>query len=228
MTDQEEFFAWLDGELDDAAAARVAARVATDPELAEEARVHRALGAQLRSAFDPLMDAPVPHRIGQSPTDLTAVRERRAARRIAMPQWAAIAATLVVGVVGGTMLGSNPSGPVAGHGGTIVAAGALDRALDTQLASAPVADGVRIGLTFRDSTGAVCRSFDDGALSGLACRDGDEWRFRGLFQKSVEGGGDYRMAAGPDPRLGAMIDETVAGEPLDAEGERAAKANGWR
>ena len=36
------------------------------------------------------------------------------------------------------------------------------------------------------------------------------------------------MAAGPDPRLGAMIDETLAGEPFDAAAERAAKANGWR
>ena len=44
MTDEEEFFAWLDGELDGAAAAKVAARVAADPALAEEARLHRALG----------------------------------------------------------------------------------------------------------------------------------------------------------------------------------------
>jgi hypothetical protein len=228
MTDEEEFFAWLDGELDGVAAARVGARVAADPGLAEEARLHRALGAQLRSAFDPLTAAPVPDRIGQAAVDFTAARERRAARRFAMPQWAAIAATLVVGVVGGTMLGSGSPGPVAQQGGTMVAAGTLEQALDTQLASAPVSSGVRIGLTFRDSAGALCRSFEDGALSGLACRDGDEWTFRGLFQKGVESKGDYRMAAGPDPRLGAMIDDMLAGEPLDAAGERAARANGWR
>ena len=228
MTDEEAFFAWLDGELEGEAAEKVAARVAADPELAEEARLHRALGQQLRGAFDPLMDAPVPDRIGQAPVDFAAARERRAPRRFALPQWAAIAATLVVGVVGGTMLGSNSSGPVAQQGGTIVAAGALERALDTQLASAPTSGGVRIGLTFRDSAGTVCRSFDDGELSGLACRAGDEWKFRGLFQKGLESNGAYRMAAGPDPRLGAMIDDMLAGEPLDAEGERAAQANGWR
>ena len=228
MTDEEAFFAWLDGELEGEAAAKVAARVAADPQLAEEARLHRALGQQLRGAFDPLMAAPVPDRIGQAPVDFAAAREARTSRRFGTPHWAAIAATLVVGVVGGSLLGSNSSGPVARQGETIVAAGALESALDTQLASAPAAEGVRIGLTFRDSAGALCRSFDEGELSGLACREGDAWKFRGLFQKSVESEGDYRMAAGPDPRLGAMIDDTLAGEPLDAEGERAAMANGWR
>jgi hypothetical protein len=225
MDDEAAFFAWLDGELDGEAAAKVAARVAADPALAEEARLHRAFGQQLRGAFDPLMAAPVPDRIGAAPADFTAAREHRATSRFGLPQWAAIAATLVVGIVTGTML---DRGPVARHGATIVAAGGLDRALDTQLASAPAAGGVRIGLTFRDSAGAVCRSFDQGELSGLACRNGDAWKFRGLFQKSVESKGDYRMAAGPDPRLGAMIDETLAGEPFDAAAERAAMANGWR
>ena len=28
--------------------------------------------------------------------------------------------------------------------------------------------------------------------------------------------------------LAALIDETIAGEPLDADGERAAQAKGWR
>ena len=225
MTDEEEFFAWLDGELDDAAAAKVAARVAADPALAEEARLHRALGQQLRGAFDPLMAAPVPDRIGAAPADFAAARERRATRRFGLPQWAAIAATLVVGIVTGTMI---DRGPVAQQGATIVAAGALERALDTRLASAPAAEGVRIGLTFRDSAGVLCRSFDDRELSGLACRDGETWKFRGLFQQSVESKGDYRMAAGPDPRLGTLIDETLAGEPLDAAAERAARANGRR
>ena len=45
MTDEEEFFAWLDGELDGAAAARIEARVAADPMLAEQARAQGAIGA---------------------------------------------------------------------------------------------------------------------------------------------------------------------------------------
>ena len=187
MTDEEEFFAWLDGELEGEAAEKVAARVAADPELAEEARLHRALGQQLRGAFDPLMAAPVPDRIGQrrwtsrprgsaAPRAASPCRNGQRSRR---PWWSASSA--------GRCSGQMRRDPVAQQGATIVAAGALERALDTQLASAPTSGGVRIGLTFRDSAGAVCRSFDDRELSGLACRAGDEWKFRGLFQKSVEG-----------------------------------------
>ena len=40
--------------------------------------------------------------------------------------------------------------------------------------------------------------------------------------------GDYRMAAGPDPRLAALIDDTIVGEPLDAAAEKAARDRAWQ
>ena len=43
MIDDGEFFAWLDGELDEEAASRVAAAVAASPELAKKAEQHRRL-----------------------------------------------------------------------------------------------------------------------------------------------------------------------------------------
>ena len=229
MTDEEEFFAWLDGELDGAAAARVEARVAADPGLAAEARAHRALGEQLRGAFDPLMAAPVPDRIGAAPIDFSAARQRREARPISRAtQWMAMAATLAIGIVTGTILAPESSGPVTRENGALVASAELEDALYTRLASAPVGDGVRIGLTFRDAAGDLCRSFEDQATSGLACRAGGDWRIRGMFHQAREGGGNYRMAVGGDPRLAALIEETIAGEPLDASAERAAKERGWR
>jgi anti-sigma factor RsiW len=57
MTEDERFFAWLDGELPPAEAAAFAAKVASDPRLAGLARRHRALGADLKSAFDSIDDA---------------------------------------------------------------------------------------------------------------------------------------------------------------------------
>ncbi|MBT8409277.1 MAG: hypothetical protein KJN93_06605, partial [Alphaproteobacteria bacterium] len=57
MTEEEEFFAWLDGELDADAAARVAARVEADPALRTLADEHRAMTHDLRAAFDPVMKA---------------------------------------------------------------------------------------------------------------------------------------------------------------------------
>ena len=102
----------------------------------------------------------------------------------------------------------------------------LDKALDAQLASAGNADSIRIGLTFRDHDGTICRSFSGAIGSGLACRKGDEWRVDGMFGSAVQG--DYRMASGEDPRLVALIDERIAGEPFDAAAEKLARDGNWR
>jgi hypothetical protein len=40
--------------------------------------------------------------------------------------------------------------------------------------------------------------------------------------------GDYRMAAGMDPNLAALIESTIQGEPFDADQEKMARAHGWR
>ena len=118
--------------------------------------------------------------------------------------------------------------PVTVEGERLIAAAALDQALDTRLASVPAGNGTRIGLTFRNSAGRICRSFTDAAASGLACHEGGQWRLRGLFPAAEGQAGDYRMAAGEDPRLTALIDETIAGEPFDAAQEKAALAADWR
>lgn len=237
MTEDERFYAWLDGELSGAEAAEMAARVATDPKLAGLAEQHRALGAQLRGAFDSVAAAPVPEHLRAAVrkpdadvVDFAAARQARDARKIrpSLPHWAAMAATLVVGVLAGTMIAQRDGAPVEVQGGKIYAAAALDRALDSQLASAPTGAEVRIGLTFRDQAGAICRSFTQPRSSGLACRDGDRWQVRGLFAAPEGQAGDYRMAAGMDPNLAALIDSTIAGEALDAGQEKAAQERNWR
>ena len=235
MVSDERFFAWLDGELDGAEAARVAAAVEADPELAAKAKRHRALQSRLTQAFGSVADADVPERLSAAArpveaevVDLAAARNARGNRwRIALPQWAAMAATLAVGIFVGTMVPGRSDSPVAVQEGRIYAAAALDRALDTQLASAP-AGAVRIGVTFRDRSGAICRTFTEAAASGLACRNDDRWRLRGLFAAPEGQAAAYRMAGGMDPGLAALVDATMAAEPLDAAAEKAAKDRGWR
>ena len=82
-------------------------------------------------------------------------------------------------------------------------------------------------LTFRDASGKWCRSFDGAAGAGLACRDEEQWKVRALFPQAAQGG-DYRMAAGVDPRLAAVIDEAMTGDAADAAAERQARDSGWR
>jgi len=229
MTEEEEFFAWLDGEVDAATAVRIEAEVSADPVLTAKASAHRALKHRLRNSFDSLMTAPVPGRIAAPPIDFTAARARQAARPVSRArQWAALAATLAVGIVTATFITTGLSAPGARGNGSFMVSAGLAHSLDTQLASAPVDGDIRIGLTFRERGGALCRSFERRADSGLACRADDAWIVRNVFPHRREGGGDYRMAAGSDPRLAKLIDETRVGEPLDAEEERAAQRRGWR
>ena len=236
LTD-EQFFAWLDGELSAAEAADVEARVAADPELSARAAQHREMTARLRSAFQPVAAAPVPERVAaalklqeSSVVNLPPAHASAGGRRFAsLPQWAAMAATLALGMFVGTLIASgNGSGPVEARDGAIYAAGSLDSALEQQLASSGGGSEVRVGLTFRDQAGTICRSFTAEKSSGLACRDGGDWRLRGVFPAPEGQGGDYRMAAGQDPNLAELIDATISGEPFDAAQEARALQGGWR
>jgi hypothetical protein len=236
--DDEKFFAWLDGELDPAEAAAVAAEVAADPRLTRMAEQHRAFGNRLRAAFDPVLADSVPERLrdaAKRPSaaviDIGSRRRDRSGRAglVPLPQWAAMAATLVVGIlVGSTLLGERGASPVEIRGNKIYAAAQLDDALERQLASAGPAAGVRIGVTFRDRDGAICRSFTDARSTGLACRDGDDWRVKALLAAPEGQSSDHRMAAGADPALADLIEATMTGEAFDAGQEQSAKARGWR
>ena len=169
MTEDEKFFAWLDGELSAADAAKVEARVAADPRLQRMAEQHRALGARLRTSFDTVAAQPVPARIRSAVAparsnvvDFGSWRERLRMPSAfgPVPQWAAMAATLMLGIGLGTMTGGSDAGsaPVELRDGRMYAAAHLDRALERQLASAGAGDEVRIGITFRDQAGAICRT----------------------------------------------------------------------
>ena len=235
--DEAKFFAWLDGELDPAAAAEVESAVAADPRLASLTEQHRAFGTRLRGTFDVVVAAPVPERLTEtvgprrgSVIDFGARRQPSARAPFApLPQWAVMAATLAVGVLVGTILnGSEAAGPVEVRGAKMYAAAQLDRALETELASSGAAGEVRVGLTFRDQTGTICRSFTVELSSGLACRDRSSWHVRGLFAAPEGQNGSYRMASGTNPNLGALIDATIAGDPFDDAQEEEAQRAGWR
>ncbi len=236
MTADEKFFAWLDGELSAAEADAMAVRVAADPELARLAEEHKAMGGRLKAAFDSIADLPLPDRLREAVAapeaqviDLGAARTaRRPWLDLSSRHWAALAASLAVGMFIGTLAGPGSVGPIEVDGGRFYAAGALGEALETQLASAPGKDETRLGLTFRDRGGAICRSFSEPHSSGLACRSGGRWEVRGVFSAQGSQPGEFRMASGLDPKLAALIDSEIAGEPFDAEQEKAAKARGWR
>jgi hypothetical protein len=115
----------------------------------------------------------------------------------------------------------------------MLAGGTLARALTAQLASRQPPDApVQIGVSFRARSGLYCRSFvlrDKTALAGLACRDQGAWRVQMLAAAATPPGtGAYRSAGSAmPPQLAQAIDGLIAGEPLDAQAEAAARERGW-
>lgn len=221
MTEEEEFFAWLDGELAPDAAAIVAARVAADPQLQRLADEHRSMQAELRSAFDPVMND-VPANGSNVVVMRSAANDNRGLLR-----YGAMAASMAIALLVGIQIGKPGEDSLfVSQNGQLIAAAALDDTLNDQLASAQQGE-IRVGLSFKDSADHYCRSFIAPEAAGLACRDGNSWRVEGLFAGTGEVG-EYRMAAGTDPRLAELIDDMIVGEPLDADEEAAARKEGWR
>jgi hypothetical protein len=134
--------------------------------------------------------------------------------RLGLPQWAAMAACLVLGVFAGRL--------------ALPTQTALDRQLSSGLAAE---DGpIRIGLTFKDKVGRYCRTFqsDPDRLAGLSCREGGRWRLQAAAA-FAPAASDYRTAGSGIPTaVLAAVDDLRAGDPLDAAAERAARDHGWK
>lgn len=223
----ETVAAYVDGELPLSARAAFEAAMAADPALAAEVARQRRLRERLTAAYEPVLAEPVPLALTLA---AQAANQRRGAG-LRAPAWAGAAAGLVVGIAVGLAggLAVRPAeGPLANRHGALVAQGGLASALTTQLAadSGPV----RVGLTFRTAAGGYCRTFqmDAERLAGVACRDGRAWTARAVSAWAPAAATPYSAAASETPpAVLAAVDGLIAGRPLDAAAERAARDAGW-
>lgn len=229
--DEATIIAWVDGELDDAGAARVAEAVAREPALAALAERHRRMRERFAAAFGPIADEAVamPEPVSATIHSLAAARKERTAKAPGRPMWSrwavpgAIAASLLVAVLVGRDI-DRPSG-VADRSDALALSRPIAAALDRQLSGEPGA--VRVALSFRNRDGDLCRSFTASHLAGVACRANSGWQLRYASPATTAQGGDYRMAGGDDAEM-RFIQGAMAGEPLDQGAEIAARGKGWR
>ncbi|MES2859411.1 MAG: hypothetical protein V4704_09560 [Pseudomonadota bacterium] len=243
--DHDTLMAFVDGELPPDDAARVETAIAADARLAEMVAHQRALRQILQRAYVPVLDEPVPDALtrlvrGQAAplADVLplAARSNRSppARRWGPPQWAGMAASLVLGVVIAQWLGTPDAARLQVGEGPLLAGADLAGALERQLASAPQpAAAVAIGLTFRDAGGRYCRSFaieSRQPLAGLACRESDgRWHVPVVMESAAAPEAELRQAATAlPPAVLEAIDARISGDPLDAAQEQQARDAGWR
>jgi hypothetical protein len=242
----EILMAYADGEVDADTRRQIEAAMALDPSIAERVAKHRGLRTELGAAFDGVLDEPIPTHLldtahGSPKTqaskiaDLNAIRaaKQRDARprRWSWPEWTSIAASLLIGILAGrsAVQPSTSSLFATGNDG-IVASGELSAALSEQRGGTADDAVVWIGLSFRNREGEYCRTFAAGSAAGFACREADAWKVRALSEGATNAaGGEYRMAGSElPPAILAAIEDSMAGEALDAEEERAAQSRGWQ
>jgi hypothetical protein len=225
---EEDLVAWIDGELSPEDAARIVAAVENDPALAARAAAHHRLVRRMTDAFGPIADEPValPQQRPAPVISLASVRAARAEAARKPRSWAmpgAIAASLIVGVLVGHQ-GSSPGG-VGDRSGSLALAAPIAKALDSQLSGEP--GPIRVTLSFRNREGRYCRSFAGREIDGVACHGAGGWLLRYAGPAKQGQSGSYRMAGG-DNAMAAAIGGLIAGDALDGNGERSARAGGWK
>lgn len=215
--------AYYDGELDLVARAEVEAAIERDPGLGRIAENHRTARApapaQLAAKLAPSVQPPQ-----------SVARPAAPAPQRKLPYWGLPVAGLVLGLVVGKFVLNGNEAPYAESESGLVARGELAWALTGQLAGDIGTRAVRIGASFRDRSGAYCRTFrlqHEASFAGLACRPGENWQLQVLTATTPGTIGSHEITAMPMAVLRA-VDAAIDGEPLDAAAEAAARDAGWR
>jgi len=246
----ETLMAFVDGELPADEARRVAAEVASDPKLTAYVEQQKQLSARLQSAFVPVIEQQIPERLERAVWDTPVPAEKN----FATPWMARLsgiwreqtsragrtwipAGAMATGIALGVVLaGTFGIGTLMrSDGGALIAQGELARTLTVALASEQSAPGAaRIGVSFWSKDGSFCRSFTTqggtgGSLAGIACRENGSWRIAALAATEAKAGGGFETAgADMPPVVRGALNDMIAGDPLDADQERAARNQGWR
>lgn len=235
--DDAQIHAFIDGELDAAVAAQLAAACRQDAILNARVERQRRLRSALQARFDPVLDEPVPQRLleaakGVSAANVAPIGAARPRRWVAQPLWlGALAASLVIGLAVGWFAPRDSGLPVRADSNGPIATGYLAAALSQALSTdGRNEDGVQVALSFRAGDGAWCRSFSlASGIDGLACRTGKGWRVEVTGWSPAPPGQEYRQATTPlSPAVLVAIQEKQAGDTLDVEQERQARDAGWR
>jgi anti-sigma factor RsiW len=246
----ETLMAYVDGELDEHARGEVEAAMLSNPDIAARVARHQALRKRVHFAFERVVDERVPDRLvaavrgAPAPTrenNVIPLRRKQSRQHWSWPEWTSIAASLGAGaVLSFLFMHYSDVQPITSRNGRLFANGALAQALSDQLAGTQSATAagsprtpVQIGVSFRDKSGDYCRTFalsDASALAGLACHSGGGWRVEVLArgEHGADAAAQYRPAASSMPKpILESVEDRIAGEPLDARGEAAAKDRGW-
>lgn len=240
----EKLIAFLHGELSAADAADLESALNDDPALAERLESFSDQDAEIRDAFASIMTDTVPQHlldaVGERPKSAEIVsigqaRARRAKIVWGLPQWSAMAASLVVGL----MVGGQAINLAGAPDAEILAQSSKDgfilqASLQKALASTASGEQVQVAglgkmdvaITFKSIDGQTCRQFklQAGAQidDAVACRTQSQWRLE-AFGRRNDVAGEMRTASGEaSPAIVSAVDNLIDGDVLVGDAEKAA------
>lgn len=235
-----------DNELPQHQAARLRARLASDPELARRFALFAKTREAVSRPFDAVLDAKVPDALTQAilsaDAAAAAAREAAAPARLrpvpvrATPRWLPLMAASVAALLAaplGYLVGRGGAGPETSLRDPMAAARQLVAdALDaTPSGLRRSQGGVSVQpLATHPVDGGACRDFllqaPSGAMLGIACREAGGWTLRASVRLASEDA--VRTASPEHPVLAAVLEGLGAGPPLDQESEAALLRRAWR
>ncbi len=245
----ELLMAFADNELEDGLARQVEIGIASNPALASRLEVFRVTGRALGPHFDAVLEAQPPavmlQAIRNAPMTLAVEGPReisfgRSIRNVLQsigfgaspwPALAGVAAGLLIGLVS-TQWGGPAGAIISEQNGKLVAAGALEKTLESTAMQASQDGSVRIIATFKDETGRWCRLYQGPAHSGLACRQDAQSQWQILA--TGEGVAGDENATTPSEGGGAKAVDDLAmtmmasSAALDTQTEAALIARKWK
>ena len=210
---------FIDGKLAAEEASGIAAKIASDPDLAAYVEDQKALKAALAS--------PAAVWLGRA-------HDRAAATFASWIPAGALAAGIGLGVV---LAGSFGIGTdFRSQEGTLIAQGALAQILSTSLSAEANkgAAAARVPASFWSKNGSFCRSFvtrgnAESALAGIACRERGAWRIAAMATMAPGNPSQSPLVTAELPAsVRSVMDNLIVGEPLDPNAERQARSQGWR
>jgi hypothetical protein len=231
---ENKLVAYADGFLPPTEMAEVEAALSRSPALAKRVARIKQTRERAAAAFDDTLTQPL------APEILKAAGGAAAPNPRPSLLWISIAlAIMAVGIfigrvsVPSTLSPNSPHLVIATSRGNY-AGPELTKFLDTAESGQQMQLGSNIPahiiLTFAVRGGGACRQFEVGLekslMSGVACREADDWRIEVLARHDSEADSPAGTPA-PEP-INVMIDSMIEGAPYEAEQERAIIAARWK
>ncbi len=245
----ELLMAYADNELENGLARQVEVAIASNPALAARLEVFRVTGRSLGPHFDAVLEAQPPAAMLQAIRNAPMTRPVAGPRTISFgqsirnvlqsigfgtspwPALAGVAAGLLIGLVS-TQWGGPAGALISEQNGKLVAAGALEKTLESTTMQASQDGSVRVVATFKDDTGRWCRLYQGAEHSGLACRAAEQRQWKILAAgEGVAGDGNLKT---PSSGGGAQAVDDLAmtmmasSAALDPQAEAALIARQWK